>query len=398
MHRREVNTHPLSVLYVTDSDTVSGAEHVLFHHLERFAPPGFRAHVYLRATNTRLRRELDARSITYTATQLFSTPVIRTTLRPNELAAFATAFWRVRREIGNLAVREEVDIIHSISYPAALYAAFAARALKLPHIWHEHGIKRIHRFNRPIYRWVGNSCSHVVGPSDAVVARLREAGITPAKLRTVYNGIDLDKFTRRDDEMRRMRLELGLRVGEHSVALIGQLLPHKGHQLLIDAAPAVLRAYPRTKFFFIGALENPPYEAALRTAILAKDLTEHFVFTGWIRDVHTAISVMDMSVVPTLTPEPAALSLMEAMAIGCPLVASRTGGTTELVVERETGLLFEPGNVNQLADRIIEILGDADLRRRLALGGRKRMAEHFSLERHLDEVTRLYERCVVSRR
>jgi glycosyltransferase involved in cell wall biosynthesis len=114
------------------------------------------------------------------------------------------------------------------------------------------------------------------------------------------------------------------------------------------------------------------------------------VFTGWRPDIHAVVQAMDVVVVPTLTPEPAALSLMESMALKRPLVASRTGGTPEIVVDGETGLMFEPGNVAQLAGAIQRILEDAALSARMGEAGRARVEQKFGLHAHLQRVEQLY--------
>ena len=390
---RTTERRPLSIVYVSDSGTVSGAEHVLFHYLEHFQPPGFRTHVFFRASNERMRRALDERRIPYTASSSFSTRIIETTWRPDTLWHFGRSFARVRGELADVLRREQADVAHAISYPAALYTAFAARAVGVPQVWHEHNIKRIHRFNAPIYRWVAASCGRVIGPSNAVTRAIGVAGVEPSRLETIYNGIDLTRFARSDAERARTRQALGLSDQQKAVGLVGQLLPYKGHHTMIAAAPAILRAHGDTRFFIVGALENPPYEAELRAAIARERLENHFIFTGWRPDVPAIVAAMDVSVVATTTPEPAALSLMEAMAIGCPLVATRTGGTAELVVDRETGLLFEPGDAETLARLITEVFSDHALRARMADAGRRRMQAHFGLASHLEQMTALYRSC-----
>jgi hypothetical protein len=155
----------------------------------------FAPHVFLRASNQRLRRELDALDVPYTATQSFSERVIRTTLKPDDLLHFAGAFVAVRRELLGVCRAERIAALHSISYPAALYTALAAKATGLPHVWHEHNVKRIHRFNRPLYRFTAATCRYVLGPSDAVTAALALAGLRAPKLQTLYNGIDLSRFS-----------------------------------------------------------------------------------------------------------------------------------------------------------------------------------------------------------
>jgi glycosyltransferase involved in cell wall biosynthesis len=387
-----MDTGPTTILYVTDAPTVSGAEHVLLSYLDRLGPPAFRTHVFLRASNRRLVDELVRRGTPYTTSRRFSERIVRTTLRPGDLAHFAGSFRAVRRELIALCARLRPDVLHTISYPAAIYTALAARAVLRPHIWHEHNVKRIHAFNRWIYRSTASTCSFVVGPSKAVTGALARAGIASPRLQTVYNGIDLDRFRPDPDGGARVRRELGLDPGQPAIGLVGQLLPYKGHATLIEAAPEVLRRHARARFFIVGSLENPPYEASLRAQIHAAGLGPAFTFTGWRRDIPAVVAALNVLTVPTLTPEPAALGLMEAMASGRPLVASRTGGTPELVADGETGRLVTPGRPDELARAIVDLLDDPEQARRMGGAGRRVMETRFSQEQHLDQMRDLYRR------
>ncbi len=380
----------MNILYLSDSTTVSGAEMVLLGYLDHFTPPEFSTHVFLHAANARLQNEVEARQRSWTATTAYSRILIETRANPAVVAHYARSFLRVRAEMTQVIRERKIDLVHTISYPASLYAAFAARHARIPQLWHEHNIKRVHRVNRHLYRFVARSCGAVVGPSRAVAENLARAGIDRRKLHTVYNGIDLKRFVVDDLEVARVRRELGLVAGALAVGLFGQLLPHKGHRTLVDAATRIRRAVPHVRFFFVGALENPPYEKELRGAIDAAGLSAAFQFCGWRRDVPAVLRAMDVLAVPTTTPEPAALGLMEAMAASRPVVASRTGGTPEIVQDGETGLLVPPGDAAALADAAIALLGDE--RRRSAYGqaGRLRVEQEFTLARHLEQIQGLY--------
>ncbi len=384
---------PLKVLYVSDSSTVSGAEVVLLNLLDEFRPPSFQSHVFLRANNHRLQHALETRRVPYTMSNTMARTPIRTTVNPRHLADFATAIVRTGRTLAKLIREHQIDVVHTTMYPATIYVAVASRLTGCPQIWHEHGIKRIHRVNKPIYRFVSRTCSHVIGPSNAVTQPLLDAGIDPAKVRTVYNGIDLASFDRARTSAAATRHDLGLTEGARAVALFGQMLPHKGHRTLIEAAPAILERFPNTRFFFIGALENQPYQDALLSELRQAGLESRFVFTGWRSDVPAHMAAMDVIVVPTLTPEPAALSLMEAMAMERPLIAARTGGTAELVLHGETGLLFAPGDSTALANLINTVLADQALAARLGQAGRRRMLGSFSSSRHFAEIAELFSTC-----
>lgn len=378
------------VLYVSDSTTVSGAEQVLLAHLDRFGRPGWAPHVFYHHRNVRLREALDARGCRATPTTGYSEVLLETTLRPASWAHFARAFRHVHRDLRRVMRTERTEILHAISYPAVLYAATAARRARVPMIWHEHNIKRMHAVNRRLFRYAAGPCTAVIGPSAAVTETFRDAHIPAAKIRTLYNGIDLTRFRIDDEAARRVRASLGLRDRDRAVALPGQLIPIKGHRTVLAMAPHILARVPETHFFFIGARENPPYEAELLAAIRAAGLERIVHFTGWRTDVPDVLRAMDVIVLATERPEPAALSLMEAMAMERPVVAVRNGGTAEIVADGETGFLFPQGDVSAAALLVTRCLEDADVARRLGQAGRRRVEAAFGLERHLREVEALY--------
>jgi len=387
----------VKVLYVTDSPTVSGAEHVWLGYLPALAARGGGGHAFLGAGNTRLARALDERGTPYTLTTAFSRRMIETTVKPGALVEFGRAFFTVHRELRALIARERPDLLHSISFPACLYTATVARATGLPHVWHEHNIKRVHAVNRHLYRFVASTCAWVVGPSQAVTRNLATAGLPATTLLPLYNGIDVRQFATDDTRARAVRAALGL--GDAPVVgLFGQLLPYKGHDLLIDAAPAIRARVPGTRFVFVGALENPPYEAHLHQRIAAAGLDDAFLFTGWRTDVPDVMRAVDVTVVATTTPEPAALSLMEGMAAGRPLVASTTGGTPEIVEDGVTGLLFAPGDSTALSTHVTALLIDEERRRQMGAAGRARVERLFTKDRHVDGMLDLYARAISAAR
>jgi glycosyltransferase involved in cell wall biosynthesis len=381
----------MNVLYVVDSTTVSGAENVMLQYVDAFRAPQHATHVFLDARNRRLQDALDSRGIRFTPSANFSRRILRTTANPLNIAQFLRAFVRVSREIQSLLRAKRIDILHSISYPASLYAAFPARREGVPQVWHEHNIKRPHLANTVLYRFAASTCVRVVGPSRAVTTNLARFGIPVSKLVTVYNGIDLERFRPDPARTARVRDELGLLEGQPSVALLGQMLPYKGHATFIESVRRLVGQFPQLRAFLVGALENPPYQAELEQQITCAGLSEVVRFTGWRQDVPDVIRAMDAVVVATTTPEPAALALMETMAMGRPVAATRTGGTPEIVLDGETGFLFAPGDDKALADCLTRLLTDSETRERMGQAGRRRVEDQFTVAQHLCAVRRLYQ-------
>lgn len=380
----------MNILYVSDSTTVSGAEIMLLHYVDRFRPPRYGVHVFLNADNLRLSETLTTKGVEFTVTTSYSKRMIESTSNPAALLHYAVAFAKTAREMRRVMRRCRTTLVHSISYPASLYAAVALRGTRVPQIWHEHNIKRRHALNGPLYRFAASTCARIVGPSDAVTSNLARFGIPAPRLLTIYNGIDLLRFMPDDRRASEIRAELGLDPRQPAIGLFGQMLPHKGHGTLIGAAARLARRHPSVRYFFVGALENPPYQAELQARIARLGLSAAFAFTGWRRDVAHVIRAMDLVVVATTTPEPAALALLEAMAMGRPLVATRTGGTPELVPDGRAGLLYPPGDEEALADCLDRLLRDAEARLRMGALGRAWVEQRFSLDRHLSNIEAVY--------
>jgi glycosyltransferase involved in cell wall biosynthesis len=386
----------MRVLFLSDSPTVSGAELVMLAHMRALAARGDAVHAVIRHTNRRLAVVLADEGVPLTAAETFSREVIRSTGNPLVLTRFVGAFRATSALLREICAEFRPDVLHCVSYPAVLYAVIAGRGTGLPVLWHEHNIKRLHWLNRRILTFVGARCRRVLGPSRAVTDNLGAAGVPTSRLQTLYNGVDLTRFAAAPAGGHHLRMELGLPSGP-AVALPGQLLPYKGHRTLIDAAPALVRRFPAVRFYFVGALENPRYESQLRAAIRRVDLEDRFVFTGWRADVHHFLQAMDVIVVPTTQPEPAALTLLEAMALALPLVASRTGGTPELVLDGVTGLLTPPGDSGALAAAVARLLDDPGLSRQLGNAGRRRVEEDFTMTGHQRAMLRLYDEVVSGR-
>jgi glycosyltransferase involved in cell wall biosynthesis len=378
------------VLYVSDSTTVSGAEHVMLAHIDGLRPPEWSPHVFYHERNTRLRDALAQRGCPATPTAGYSRILLETTANPRSLVHFARSFRRVHRELTETMRAKGTNLVHAVSYPASLYAAGPARRAGVPVIWHEQNIKRMHAFNRPLFRYAAGACAWAIGPSRAVTHTFAEAGVSRAKIRVVDNFVDLDRFRIDEGRALAVRHELGLGRRDLAVGLPGQMIPIKGHRFVIDMAPRIRQAIPHVRFFFIGSLENPPYEQDLRAAIHGAGLDDRVVFTGWRTDMPDVLRAMDAVVLATTRPEPAALTLIEAMAVARPVVAGRNGGTEEIVVDGETGLLYEPGDLEGASAALIRALEDPALSARLGRAGRARVEERFTIARHLGEVEALY--------
>jgi glycosyltransferase involved in cell wall biosynthesis len=216
---------------------------------------------------------------------------------------------------------------------------------------------------------------------DALIA---EDGFAPEKLRVIHNGVDTMKF------------QLGLRDRESLfpgtesqklVVLVGNMHTDvKGHPWLINAAPAVLKEFPQTRFVFAGDGEAG---ATFQEQAARLGLQSNFMFLGRRRDIPDVLANCDIAVLPSRA-EGLPNAVLEYMAAGLPTIASSVGGNSELVEDGITGLLVPPEDSAAISTALLRLLRDPELSRKMAERGRKVAVENYSFERLIREVDALY--------
>ncbi len=198
------------------------------------------------------------------------------------------------------------------------------------------------------------------------------------KLAVVPNGITIGSSEEdRGEASRRVRALFGQATIDHVAITVAALNNQKGHAFLLQAVPAVLAQHPSTGFLCVG---DGHLRNSLEQAITGAGLQDHVVFTGERRDVRQLLEGSDLFVLPSLF-EGLPLSVLEAMAAGCPVVATAVDGTGEAVLHEVTGLLVPPRNPRMLAEAIIRLLDQPPYRAQLARAARRRVESEFSSTR-----------------
>lgn len=235
------------------------------------------------------------------------------------------------------------------------------------------------------YRFAIRRADKVISVSQATANWLVEKRKVPAeKVLIIPYGVNLEKFNPQRKTIR--RAELGLADDDLIIGQVARLTEQKGHRFLIDAAPQVIAALPNVKFVLVG---DGPLRQDLQMRIAEKNLQKHFVLLGFRHDVHELLPLFDIFTLPSLY-EGLPNVVLEAMACALPVVATPADGTKEAAVDGQTGLLVPIGDVEALAEKLIEIGRDAALRRSLGQAGRKRVEERFSLTGQVAQFEALY--------
>jgi len=181
------------------------------------------------------------------------------------------------------------------------------------------------------------------------------------------------------------------------VLFVGRLSPEKGVDCLLRAFPTIRNRFPEVRLVIAG---DGPARASLERLALRLGLEEAAVFTGMLSHelLHDRHATARCTVFPSLWVENCPMGMLEAMAAGAAIVASRVGGIPEIIHDGETGLLFERGESEHLAAQVTRILGDTAVEERLGRAARVECARRFSPQAHRSQLVGLYERCLGSPR
>lgn len=300
-----------------------------------------------------------------------------------DLAALIPVVLRLRR----ILRREAVDVVLTNGMLAHFYGGLAATAARIACVWHVDDIikpRLAFGLARALFRAAARALARaVIVPSRAVKdAMLTDAGL--AEITTViHNAVDFSEFAAASPEPA-LRKEFTVPDGAVVVGVLGRLTEWKGQREFLLAADLVSAQEPGTRFMVVGGpvFEDDSYERSLKALVLDLGL-QGVVFTGFRRDIPSCIASMDVCVLPSILPEPFGLVILEAMALGKPVVGTDAGGVSEVIVDGRTGFLVPSRDVGRLAEAVLRLVKDPDLRERMGAAGRFRAAQEFSLEKFI---------------
>jgi len=244
--------------------------------------------------------------------------------------------------------------------------------------------------NSVFHKWTLSSADGFIAVSDAVKETLtNHPFIDASKVRTIWNGIDTERFVPQGTRL--LREQLGVGENERLVGILGETSPHKGQEVFVKAALLLLQAGHEAKFVVAGPTKprNRPYLRRLRSMAKDSGRSSQIHFAGRISDMPDAMRSLDVMALAS-DAEPFGLVTVEAMACGCAVVATRSGASSEIITDGRDGILVEPGSHEALANAVGDLLDDETTRTRLGRRARETALQKFALKRNIDEVERLY--------
>ena len=253
----------------------------------------------------------------------------------------------------------------------------------------EHSMKAINGANRWMYGRLQTKLFGFVAVSHFMEEHLRDLSVIPDMIHVIYNCCS---STPTDiDIQRNSALNSSVRIG-----IAGQISPHKGHDLLIEAAKVLMKKGINFEIVVFGTGDTE-YIAHLQQQIRLADLVQQWKWMGYTGDQAQMYRSMDICVVPSRFDEPFGMVALEASSYGVPVVAARRGGLPEIVVDGETGLLVDPEDPSDFAEKIAQLARDRQLARTMGQRGQRGTSRDFSQEKMVSAYEQLFLRSVGGR-
>ena len=296
-------------------------------------------------------------------------------------------------------IREnEINIVHGQGARAEFYARLASRlagtskyvsTIAMPVEGFDVGPVR-----KGIYRFFDRFSERFVDRflvvSDALrLAMIKKHGIPAEKVIRIYNRIEIDHYSPREENGSREQIRREFNVGEDTllVGAVGRLVWQKGFEYLIRAIPNILETSPRTRLLLVG---QGPLREELEELAKNLKLDEHVIFTGFRSDIREILSAIDMLVVPSLL-EGFPMITLEGMAMAKPVIATHIDGIKEQIVDTESGILIPPRDLGAITEAIVRLSTDRELAQKLGLEARRRVENEFTVERMVSQTDKVYQ-------
>jgi len=250
-----------------------------------------------------------------------------------------------------VARRYKADLIHANNEPLCNRAALlVGKLLHIPIVCHVRGEQKGSRLMASAYRWP----THFISVSKWIAKSMQVLLQVPAeKISVIYDGIALDNLELKADGLV-FRRRYAIPDDAYAIGLVGLLIPWKGQALFLDTAIALRDKIPNLKMLIVGGTpdECVTYEAMLRQRVSQEHLDDLIVFTGHVTTMEQVYNGLDVVVSASTSPEPLGTVVIEAMAMGRPLIGPRHGGAEEMIEHLKTGLLFTPNDALALASEL----------------------------------------------
>lgn len=385
--KRRIKT---KVLYVIPQEALGGPQWRVLQVAKRLKEEGFTSIVAMPEGDKTFANLLNESGISYYQVKNFK-KLQRPSLNPFMHLRWFAFFIPGILSLMRLIKVNKVDIVLTSGFPGYLQGPLAARLSGVKLVWHLDG------FTTPkLLKWLLFPLFHLLPNRVAVSSKAIEEyyfgnNIPSRGVSLLYPPIDTNKF-HPDFYFEEYRKYFGLKESERVVGIVGNINPDKGYEYFFSAVKLIKDSFPNVKFIAVGLTPKTQKRYWERLQALIVDLTieEDLILTGARTDIAEIVNTMDIFVLSSVT-EGAGTVLLEAMACGKPVVATNVGGVPEIIIDGETGILVPPKDSKAIAGAVLYLLNHPEEAKEMGLKGRKRVIEHFEVEKCVERYREMFQ-------
>ncbi len=386
MTTKSTSNKPTTVLYYEPSSGFGGSSSNLYHILKRLDRTRFKPLVVTHKDGAQFERIQTIDGVTLEKIPFEDSEKMHNAGRLKMLWVMATVIYPFARKLAQYIRDHQVDVIHiNTNIMLGLPMIIAGRMTGKPvfcYIRESRAISRIERMHvKDVQRFfILNHQAFDIYKTD----------IPEDKLEIIYDGVDLSEFEDTDGSAFREEFQLD---GQKLVGMVGRIVQGKGHIEFVKAAQLVCQQVPNTKFVIVGAPKGDgvEYFEEVKAYINANNLGDQIVLTGWRTDAKEITSALDILVLASTTfPEGLPNSIIEAMAMRKPAIATDIPGPPEIIDHAVTGYIVPPGDVETMAHLIHHLLEHSDEAEKMGLAGRERAERLFDVNNVARRFEELY--------
>jgi glycosyltransferase involved in cell wall biosynthesis len=368
----------IKILHISESSETGGAETVVLDIVTHLDQTRFDSTIVLLKTGW-LKEKLEERGLS---------PILLESHRSYDIGFLKRLCSTIRHH--------GVDLIHSHLPDANAYSCLAGLWTGVPVLATYHGMLSgagEERFSdRAKFFLVRNIAKKSVAVSDALRRELiGKAHFPPDRVQRIYNGVEWERFDNRFDAIAK-KSQLRIGPDDKVVGMIANLKPTKGYEYFIRCCEILSKEYEKIKFLIIGE-GTEEFEDNITQKVRKLGLENHLLFLGFREDIAELLQILDVFVLSSLS-EGMSLAIVEAMGVGIPVVATKSGGPEELIEDGKTGFLVPPRDEKSLAEKVSLLLKNKELARSMGMSGKSSVREKFSIRAMIGKYENTYRSCL----
>lgn len=372
------------VIFLHSSSELYGASKILLYVMNIFRDLGYPTLMILPGDGP-LRPEIERQGFEY---KILNLGILRRKhFHPRGILDRGKKLYKAYRLLDDIHQKEPISLIYSNTLAVIVGATFARRR-GIPHVWHIHEIIQSPRFLvKFLASQVDRSTPKPIVVSESVAKHWKKY-LDDAKPLVIHNGIEVKPFMECTEDIRQ---ELGITTQKKVVTMIGRINPGKGQLFFLELAKKVITENPDTVFLMVGD-PYPGYEDIeneINVKISSENLDNHVINLGFREDIPQILKTTDIFVLPSILPDSFPTVVLEAMASAKPVIATKSGGASEMVVDGKTGYLVNIGDIKEASAKITQLCNEAKLASQMGELGKERLLKEYSFE-HFEEKMKKY--------